>query len=162
MQTALAIVFWTAAGLLVYGQFVYPLLVAALAPPAGDPPPDPPPDELPSVSLIVAAYAEAGVIADKVANARALDYPREKLQIIVACDGSPDDTARLRLAVEHGGLDELATVTRTIESSGGLEYTAWLARREADLAIDALSRLPESAFSGALRELADFAVGRSY
>ena len=60
---------------------------------------------------------------------------------------SPDDTARLRLAVEHGGLDELDAVTRTIESSGGLEYTARLARREADLAIDALGRLPESAFS---------------
>ena len=82
--------------------------------------------------------------------------------IYAMANSSPDDTARLRLAVEHGGLDELASVTRTIESSGGLEYTARLARREADLAIDALSRLPESAFSGALRELADFAVGRSY
>ncbi|MBK5231345.1 MAG: glycosyltransferase, partial [Thermoleophilia bacterium] len=51
--------------------------------------------DLPSVSLIVAAYAEAGVIAAKVANALALDYPRERLQIIIACDGSPDDTARL-------------------------------------------------------------------
>ena len=67
-----------------------------------------------------------------------------------------------RAAVEHGGLEELETVTRTIESSGGLEYTARLARREADLAIDALGRLPESTFSRALRELADFAVGRSY
>jgi octaprenyl-diphosphate synthase len=82
--------------------------------------------------------------------------------IYAMANSSPDDTARMRLAVERGGLDELASVTRTIESSGGLEYTARLARREADLAIDALSRLPESAFSGALRELADFAVGRSY
>lgn len=95
MQTALAIAFWTAAGLLVYGQFVYPLLVAALAPGAAEPPAVPPDDELPSVSLIVAAYREADVIAAKVANARALDYPRERLQIIVACDGSPDDTARI-------------------------------------------------------------------
>jgi len=75
---------------------------------------------------------------------------------------SPDDTARLRQAVEHGGLDDLALVSRAIESSGGLEYTARLARREADLAIDALGRLPESAFTGSLRALADFAVGRSY
>lgn len=96
MQTALAIAFWTSAGLLVYGQFVYPLIVAALAPRAStEPSLDVPGDWLPGVSLIVAAYREADVIAAKVANARALDYPREKLQIIVACDGSPDDTARL-------------------------------------------------------------------
>lgn len=50
-------------------------------------------DDLPTVALIVPAYAEAEVIADKVANALALDYPREKLQVVVACDGSPDDTA---------------------------------------------------------------------
>ena len=82
--------------------------------------------------------------------------------IYAMAHSSVDDTARLRAAVELGGLEGLETVTRTIESSGGLEYTARLARREADLAIDALGRLPESTFSRALRELADFAVGRSY
>jgi cellulose synthase/poly-beta-1,6-N-acetylglucosamine synthase-like glycosyltransferase len=49
--------------------------------------------ELPPVSLIVAAHAEADVIAAKVANALALDYPRDRLEVIVACDGSPDATA---------------------------------------------------------------------
>jgi glycosyltransferase involved in cell wall biosynthesis len=43
--------------------------------------------------VIVAAYAEQEVIADRVENLRALDYPPELLEIIVACDGSPDDTA---------------------------------------------------------------------
>ncbi len=126
MQTILAIIFWTAAGALVYAQFVYPLLVAAFAPRAVAPaahsrdelpsvqaqtraqapgaavPPGQIPQvkspgtvEPPLVSLIVAAYAEADVIAAKVANALALDYPRDRLQIIVACDGSPDDTATL-------------------------------------------------------------------
>ena len=82
--------------------------------------------------------------------------------IYAMAHSSADDTARLRLAVENGGVEELEAVTRAIESAGGLEYTARLARREADLAIDALSRLPESAFKGSLRALADFAVGRSY
>ena len=50
--------------------------------------------ELPGVSVIVAAYAEQAVIAERVANLRALDYPADKLEIIVACDGSPDDTAQ--------------------------------------------------------------------
>jgi cellulose synthase/poly-beta-1,6-N-acetylglucosamine synthase-like glycosyltransferase len=55
--------------------------------------------DLPRVSLIVPAYDEAEVIAAKVANVLALDYPRQRLQLIVASDGSSDDTvARARAA----------------------------------------------------------------
>jgi len=50
---------------------------------------------LPELSLIVAAHNEEAVIARKVANALALDYPRERLQVIVACDGCTDATAAL-------------------------------------------------------------------
>jgi glycosyltransferase involved in cell wall biosynthesis len=93
---ALAIAFWTSTSLLVYTHAGYPLLLAALArarkPGPGRPQPEPAP--LPSVSVIVAAYAEQGVIADRVANLRALSYPREALELIVACDGSPDATAQ--------------------------------------------------------------------
>jgi cellulose synthase/poly-beta-1,6-N-acetylglucosamine synthase-like glycosyltransferase len=53
---------------------------------------------VPTVSLIVPAYDEADVIAAKVANVLALDYPRERLQLIVASDGSSDQTAPLARA----------------------------------------------------------------
>jgi hypothetical protein len=46
-----------------------------------------------SSPLGVAAHREAEVIAAKVANARALDWPEDRLEVVVACDGSPDDTA---------------------------------------------------------------------
>ncbi|MGB5103842.1 MAG: octaprenyl diphosphate synthase [Steroidobacteraceae bacterium] len=82
--------------------------------------------------------------------------------IYALAHSSLEDTARLRVAVEEGGLADLEAVTRTIESSGGLEYTARLAQREKDLAIEALGRLPESAHRQALQALAEFAVGRSY
>jgi hypothetical protein len=49
--------------------------------------------ELPDVSVVVAAYREEAGITARVANLLALDYPRERLEVIVACDGSPDDTA---------------------------------------------------------------------
>ncbi len=49
--------------------------------------------EPPTVSVIVAAYAEQDVIADRIANLRSLDYPADRVQVIVACDGSPDQTA---------------------------------------------------------------------
>ncbi len=46
----------------------------------------------PAVSLIVSAYNEADVIAQKVANSLALDYPADKLEIIIVTDGSDDET----------------------------------------------------------------------
>ena len=82
--------------------------------------------------------------------------------IYALANSSVEDTARLRVAVQNGGLEDLEQITRTIESSGGLQYTARLARREKDLAIEALSRLPGSAYRQALEALAEFAVARSY
>jgi glycosyltransferase involved in cell wall biosynthesis len=51
-------------------------------------------EPLPSLSLIVAAHDEESVIAAKVANALALDYPRELLEVVVVCDGCADATAQ--------------------------------------------------------------------
>ncbi len=92
--TAVAIGFWVSAGLLVYTHAGYPVLLAVLARLPGHLEPSPVPS-LPDVSIIVAAYAEETVIGARVANLRALDYPRERLQVIVACDGSPDRTPEL-------------------------------------------------------------------
>jgi cellulose synthase/poly-beta-1,6-N-acetylglucosamine synthase-like glycosyltransferase len=88
----LAALFWISAALIVYTHVGYPLvlrLLAGLRRP-GKPPRQP--DEPPRVSLIVAAYNEEEVIEAKVANALALDYPRERLELIVASDGSTDAT----------------------------------------------------------------------
>ncbi len=87
------IAFWTCLSLLVYAQIGYPLLLAALARVrAGRLAATTAAAPLPSVSLIVAAYDEGAVIGAKVANALALDYPRERLEVIVASDGSADGT----------------------------------------------------------------------
>jgi cellulose synthase/poly-beta-1,6-N-acetylglucosamine synthase-like glycosyltransferase len=46
----------------------------------------------PSVTLIIAAYNEEKIIAERLDNALAMDYPRDRLQILVASDGSTDGT----------------------------------------------------------------------
>ena len=47
----------------------------------------------PAVALIVAAYAEEAVIAAKVENALALDWPRDRLRVVVAVDGGAEPGA---------------------------------------------------------------------
>jgi octaprenyl-diphosphate synthase len=76
--------------------------------------------------------------------------------------GSDAERALIRRAIERGGLDDLPAVTRAIESTGGLEYTARLAQSEADQALQALEPIPESVHKESLRQLAAFAVSRTY
>ena len=93
---ALEIVFWAAVGLIVYAHLGYPLLLWVLAKLFGDDGATPQADgELPRVTLVIPAYDEEQVIEGKVANARALDYPADRLEIVVASDGSSDRTAEL-------------------------------------------------------------------
>ncbi len=96
MNTALQIVFWVCVALVVWTQVGYAAALAVLARLFGRAPAPPSAaqrEPLPSLSLIVAAHDEQPVIAARVANALALDYPRELLQVIVACDGCTDATA---------------------------------------------------------------------
>ena len=85
--------FWISVAFPLYVYIGFPLLLwllQALVPRA----PRRQPIE-PSVSLLVAAYNEAAVIADKIRNSLALDYPAGKLEIVVASDGSEDATAEI-------------------------------------------------------------------
>ena len=52
-------------------------------------------DITPSVSVILAAYNEAGVIRAKLENLLALDYPEAQLEVLVGSDGSSDDTVKI-------------------------------------------------------------------
>jgi glycosyltransferase involved in cell wall biosynthesis len=49
-------------------------------------------DETPSVSLVVSAHNEEAVIRRRIENALALDYPEDRLEVVVASDGSTDLT----------------------------------------------------------------------
>ena len=96
MKRAAKLAFWGSAGLLVYTQLGYPALLAGLDRLRRPRDPDILPytdGDVPDVSLVVAAYNEAPVIAAKVQNARALDYPADRLEVIVSVDGATDGTA---------------------------------------------------------------------
>ncbi len=103
------VVFWACVGLLVYAQLGYPLLLAALARLRRRGTTPALPAQPPTVSLIVAAYDEEAVIAAKVSNALALDYPRDRLEIVVAADGCSDATAT---AADEAGADLVLDLPR--------------------------------------------------
>jgi cellulose synthase/poly-beta-1,6-N-acetylglucosamine synthase-like glycosyltransferase len=85
--------------LLVHTHVTYPAALWLIARVRGRPAPPPAAaGEPPRVSLIVAAHDEAQVIERKLRNALALDYPRDRLEVIVASDGSTDRTVELARA----------------------------------------------------------------
>ncbi len=91
------VLFWFSSGALAWTQLGYPLFVAALARVRSRPVRKG--DFVPSVSLIVAAHDEEDVIERRLENLLALDYPPEKLGILVASDASDDRTDELVEAV---------------------------------------------------------------
>jgi glycosyltransferase involved in cell wall biosynthesis len=83
-------VFWGCLGALGWTHAGYPATMAALA--RLRPRPVRREDVTPSVAVVVSAHDEEDVIARRVENLLALDYPPELLQIVVASDGSTDRT----------------------------------------------------------------------
>lgn len=98
---------WTSLGLVAYCYVVYPSLLAAwhwlarrgpslpIAPPA-------PADagSFPRVSLIIAAYKEESVILERIQNALMMDYPADRIEILIGCDGNEDHTGDLVRTVQ--------------------------------------------------------------
>ena len=76
--------------------------------------------------------------------------------------GSEAQSREIRVAIERGGLESQDIVIQAIESTGALEYTARLAQNEAELALTAVSDLPESEYKNALCQLAEFSVARTH
>jgi cellulose synthase/poly-beta-1,6-N-acetylglucosamine synthase-like glycosyltransferase len=92
MQVA-QFVFWTCAGVLFYVYVGYPVLMMLIA--AFIPRRRSYPDHLPTISVLVAAYNEERGIEHKLRETTALDYPPEKMEILVLSDASTDATDSL-------------------------------------------------------------------
>ena len=82
-----------AIALLVYHHAGYPLILRRAGRRPLAVPPGIPDEALPRITVVVPASNEAAVIADKIDNLRSLDYPPDRLGVIVACDGCGDATA---------------------------------------------------------------------
>jgi cellulose synthase/poly-beta-1,6-N-acetylglucosamine synthase-like glycosyltransferase len=140
------LLFWASSALILHTHAGYPALLWLLA--RNRPEPEPPANgATPSVTVVVAAYDEEDVIARKVENVLSLDYPRERLELIVASDGSGDATveraeaagADLVLDLPRGG--KVRAQDQAVERASG-EIVVF-SDANAQLEPDALRRMVE-------------------
>ncbi len=113
----------------------------------------------PTVSLILAVHNERETLARKIENCLALDYPADKLQVVVSLDGSTDGTAAVAEAgrlqypgltvVEGGHRGKAAAINRGVAAATG----------DVLVFCDARQRVDPDALRALLEDLSDPAVG---
>ena len=118
--------FWICVGSIVYTYAGYPAILALVARFRPEPGPFPPAEPL--VTLLVAAYNEEAEIARKLENSLALDYPADKLQILIVADGSSDNTPQIVREYADRGVEllyspprrgKMAAINRAIHEARG-------------------------------------------
>jgi len=105
-------IFFIASFLVLYTYFLYPAILFLTGKIVPRRKRNTRPDYLPKVSLLIAAYNEEKVIREKVENSLNIDYPREKIEIIVASDGSDDRTNEIVSSYREKGVKLFAYKSR--------------------------------------------------
>jgi poly-beta-1,6-N-acetyl-D-glucosamine synthase len=122
----IGILFWAGIIIIFYIYFGYPVCLWILA--RLFPRPVKTTNYSPMVSLIIPAYKEADIIESKIMNGLSLNYPREKLEIIVALDGDEDNTKMIVEKFVGKGVilnfspirqGKMKAVNRAVESAKG-------------------------------------------
>ncbi|MDX2350396.1 MAG: polyprenyl synthetase family protein [Porticoccus sp.] len=75
-------------------------------------------------------------------------------------NGTPDQAAFIRSAIEEGGIDQMDAILDAINTTGALDYTMLCAKQHAEQAQLCLRDLPDTPERKAMLELADFAIQR--
>lgn len=149
--------FWMSACVVVYVYAGYPVALWLLGTlgrrrPVRQAPIEPP------VTLVVSAYNEAAVIGDKLRNSLALDYPADRLHILVVSDASSDGTDAAVLAFQDPRVELLRMAERGGKTAG-LNAAVRRARGEIVVFSDANAMYDAQALRHLVRNFADPEVG---
>ncbi|HRJ55834.1 MAG TPA: glycosyltransferase family 2 protein [Anaerolineales bacterium] len=117
------IIFFIVLALFIFSIFIlfyiyigYPVIVVILSKLIGKPAKKEP--FYPTVTIVIPAFNEESVIGEKIENTLALDYPKDKLQIIVCDDASPDKTGEITRSFAPQGVQLSVGSTRTGKVGG--------------------------------------------
>lgn len=114
--------------------------------------------DLPRVTLLISAYNEEGVIAEKLENSLSLEYQRELLEILVVSDASDDGTDETARSFAPRGVGLVRTVERGGKSAG-LNHGVAAATGEILVFSDANSLYGRQALQELVRPFADPRIG---
>ena len=115
-------------------------------------------EDFPAVSLIISVYNEEAVIADKLRNALELNYPKARLEILVASDGSNDLTNEIVTKISDDRV-KLYAFEQRIGKTACLNKVMPLATGDIIVFTDANSMFPADALIKLVRNFADDEVG---
>src|SRR5690349_21765702 len=118
MTAFLVFTFWAALVVLIYIYLGYPALLVVIQRILRKPKIERDDDLRPHVTLIVSAFNEERVIGAKLENALALDYPRDRLEIIVVSDCSTDRTDEIVLRRSPDGVRLIRMPRREGKTAG--------------------------------------------
>jgi poly-beta-1,6-N-acetyl-D-glucosamine synthase len=113
----------------------------------------------PEVTAVMVVRNEEAVIARKIENLLALDYPAEKLEIVVISDGSSDDTAAILQDLARNGRLRIQLRDESRGKAAGLNEAMKLARGEIVLFTDARQKIEPGALRRMVENFADDEVG---
>lgn len=158
----LPMIFWACFFLVVYTYLLYPVVLflasatarrwgrSAVAPGGG---------VLPSVSLVIAAHNEERYLTDKLANLAALDYPRDRLEILFVSDGSTDGTNEILGRAAQAGTITLVTLPSRGGKSNALNQAVPRAKHDVLVFSDAATLFAPDAVRKMVQHFADPRVG---
>jgi cellulose synthase/poly-beta-1,6-N-acetylglucosamine synthase-like glycosyltransferase len=112
----------------------------------------------PDVTMIITAYNEEKRIKEKLDNTVALDYPKDKLHVLVASDGSSDQTNFIITTFENDGIELLAIEERHGKENAQKEAVK---RARGDILVftDVATTLDSTGLKEIVSNFADSSVG---
>ncbi|GAB6040548.1 glycosyltransferase family 2 protein [Endothiovibrio diazotrophicus] len=153
----MAAILWGGVFLILYTWVIFPLGVALLARVRRRAPLPTEPERWPTLSVIIAAYNEEASIAARIENLREQDYPADRIEVIVASDGSGDRTVEIArgfpevkvLAYERNRGKASVHNDAVLEASGEiLVFSDAETLFESDFLRRAVSHLTDPAYGG--------------
>ncbi len=151
------ILFWTAVFLIFYTYLGFPFFVLLRGLIWGRPYKHEELESPPSVSIVISAYNESTTIAEKLDNILSLDYPRAKLEVVIASDGSTDGTDNIVKRYEGQGV-RLLSLPRNGKAAA-LNTAVAASKGEILVFSDANSMYKPDAIHELVRPFADPKVG---
>lgn len=158
MEITALIVFAVSGVLLLHGYILYPLLALLRGPSQARPSQSCAGAELPAVSMLVPAYNESAEIEKKIQNFEQLDYPQDRLELVIADDCSADGTAELIRKHLSGRVRLLESAERNGKATN-LGRMVEAARYDVLFITDANVMLEPSSLRRLVDRLADESVG---